>query len=875
MPIIPHLSRSASAETETSEVLIHLDQNDSGGPRSVGQLVQRKRYEHVRAQIVAHLDSLEAEKSTLHVEFPFGSGWTQFLDGTRGAGKSTFLNSVKFALASDTDINRRMAFIASIDPSRIEKSEIILLVILQQLRTRVEYCLKERRRPEDDLLRDEWRRAFRGVAGGLSLFAEGYHPLDDLDPDLFLDWGLERASDGMSLRTKLHRLFATACRILDVRALMLAFDDADTDSTHAINLLECIRKYLDAPLVMVLVTGDLELYSLLVRQHFALTVAGRHEAAPELYHRSLVGDRSAQYLRMVDHLEEQYLLKLFPIVRRTQLQPLWSVMVNANYLATYPTWKGGPRPIKDVVNQIMQRGLRVKKESDATIYAEFLLKQPLRSALQVMAHCAPYLSEVSSESSGLWSAELTTALSRALEGLALTSLYKFSVDTDELAARELPTLVQAVFDLSLQDGDIDTAPYLRPMSAERDIKACFAALAAQVPNFCAEQPGTALRYMLRGPGSVSLFSLARHHPGVKDLTSQDRIHQFQSYMGIGRREDGLDWARRATAVIALPYSVNPKARVVLPGVVGLNRKGRTQEHTARTAIQLAIKNNAIPNMPVFALGMVDVVSATEIRTNGSIFVLVGLIEKLLSAGSDLEAKNIFDNAYPSVTVSAPSWSSQGGSAEAEPTKLEWQENTYVKHQKLWESTIGWRKSALELAKEITPSAIFLGKVWTRLFFSLEKAADELKPRHKFSDVMEMFALCVINAFLVEEAEHHLLALSSPLNVGIDRNNPRTVASTFVKKLQSLQLSRHAFPLTAIVATCPLILGLLDEKQEYANALKELFPEQTELSEIGKLLRLKAVGDLMAKVSVAGEPKVKAQPADVNAAAEGDDVVADE
>lgn len=862
------------ADPALPDVLIHLDRNDSGGPRSVDELVQQKRYEHLREQVIKHLEDLKARNSISQAEYPTGSGWTQFLDGTRGAGKSTFLSLTKSALERDSEVKGRMAFIASIDPSRVEQNEIILLVILQQLRRRVELFLKERTRPEDDHLREEWRSAFRGVAGGLSLFANGYHPLDDLDPELFLDWGLERARDGISLRTKLHRLFAVACRILGVHALMFAFDDADTDSRHAMHLLECIRKYLDAPLVMVLVTGDMELYSLLVRRHFAKTVTGMREAALELHRRQAVGDRSIQTFRMVDHLEEQYLLKLFPIVRRTQLQPLWSIMDKANYLATSSEWKGGARPIREVVDEIVKRGLRIRKDSDVAIYAEFLLKQPLRSALQVMAHCAPHLGDGSPGMSATWSAGLTTALSRALEGLALTSLYKFSVDTDELAARELPALVQAVFELSLHDGDIDTAPYLRPMSAERDIRACFAALAAQVPNFCAERPGTALRYLLRGPGSVSLYSLARHHLRMEALPPQDRIYQFESYMGIGRREDGLDWARRATAVIALPYGINPKNRVVLPGVIGLNRKGRKQEHTARTAIRLAIQNDKIVSMPVFALGMVDVANATEMRTYGSIFVIVGLIEKLLSAHSEQDARNTFNNAYPSVTVSAPGWSPQGGLEEAEPTNQEGQEYAPSKHQNLWESTRKWRESALGLAKNVTPSAIFLGKVWTRLFFSLEKAADELRPQYKFGDVMEIFALCVINAFFVEEAEHHLSVAPSDSDAGIDRSNPRTSATAFIKKLQSGALNRQAFPLTSIVATCPLILGLLDENKAYAEALKELFPEDTAVSAIQALLRPEAAAELMAMVSVAGAPRKSSQPADT-AAPEDEDMGVEE
>lgn len=841
------------------EITIRLDEGESAKPLPADQLVQRQRYEHLRDQIIKHLSTLGAFQD----DYPAGSGWTQFLDGTRGAGKSTFLSSAKIALEAESDLKGQMAFIALIDPSRIERSEIILLVILQHLRKRVEDVLKERRRPEDDRLREEWRLTFRGVAGGLSLFAKGYHPLDDLDPDLFLDWGLERASDSTSLRTKLHRLFDTACRILGVNALMLAFDDADTDSSHAVPLLECIRKYLDAPIVMVLLTGDLELYSLLVRQHFAETVAGKREAALELQRRSTQGDRSAQYLRMIDHLEEQYLLKLFPIRRRMQLQPLWNVMLGANCRVTHPALGTESSPVADVIHAIVRRGLRVKTGPDVTVYVEFLLKQPLRSVFQVMANCMPHLgiSSPSAIEPAPWSAELTTALSRSLQALALTSLYKFSVDTDAIAAQELPALTQAVFELSLLDGDIDTALYLRPMSAESDMKASFAALAAEVPNFCAKRPGTALRYMLRGPGSVSLYSLARDQPGPA-ASAEDRIHQFKSYMGIGRREDSLDWARRATAVIAQPYSISPKARVILPGVVGLSRKGRKSEHTARTAIRLAVESDSIQQLPVFALSIVDVASGAGMRTYGSIFTLVGLIEKLLSADSKVvqDARTIFDRAYPSLTVSAPTWSqtSTADLEETEAPKSAKLGSEFSKQEKLWESIDSWRQSALQLADVTLPSAIFLGKVWTRLFFSIQSASEALRPRADFGEVMEIFALCVINAFLVEEAEHHLSGSPSTSlpEFRIDRNNPRTSASWFVDKLKSVQLRRNEFPMTSVMATCPLLLGLLDAKLGYADALRSLFPDSTETASIEEMLRPKELTELLRKVSVAGQSRTR-------------------
>ncbi|WP_270825272.1 hypothetical protein [Aeromonas sp. QDB68] len=842
--------------TMSYDVLIQLEQEDSSKSFSANELIQRRHYDSIRSEIIAHLRKLAVPNPCTQGDEPYGNGWTYFIDGSRGAGKSTFLSSAEAALKNDADLKTQMAFIAVIDPSRIEQSEIILLVILQQLSKQVNDALKGLRQTHNEPLREEWRRVFKGVAGGLSLFSKEYHPLDDLDPELFLEWGLERTSDSTSLRSKLHHLFETACRILGVKGLLFGFDDADTGTAHAIKLLECIRKYLDTPRVMVLVTGDMELYSLLVRQHFATTVAGKPDAALDLQRSSKQGDRSGQYLRMIDHMEEQYLLKLFPIPRRIQLKPLWNINLLDNCNAKYPSWGTNTPPVEDVVKAIVQQGLRVKGNADVSVYTEFLLKQPLRSVLQVLASCAPNLAISPPDKLiiGAWSAELTRELSRSLQALALTSLYKLSIDTDGIAAKELPALTQAIFDLSLEDGDMDTAPYLRPMSGEQDIKACFAALAAEVPNFCAEQPGTALRYLLRGPGSVSLYNLAQSHPC--------NTSQFKSYMGIGRREDSLDWARRATAVIALPYSSNYKPRVVLPGVIGLRRgiKGRSGELMARTVIKRAVDNVTIPNLPVFALSMLTVANATSPRTYGSIFTLIGLIEKLLSAymQGEEEARAAFDRAYPSLTISSPSWSRQGNPNEEEESDEEEQISPNVQDKKdaLWIAINTWLTSVRDISNKTTPSGVFLGKVWTRLFFSLQNAADELKTRAKFDSVMEIYALCVINSFLVEEAEHHLLSVSDETKVRprVDRTNPRTNANWFVNKLHSTQPQREDFPFTAIVATCPLLLGLLDSELDYASALKPLFPNNMDEQTIKVLLCPKALKELMQKVSVTGESR---------------------
>jgi hypothetical protein len=106
--------------------------------------------------------------------------------------------------------------------------------------------------------------------------------------------------------------------------LLFAFDDADTNSKHAIELLEMIRNYLDTPRALVLLTGDLELYALLVRQNFRTELTQGNPS--EWGGQNASNDRSVQQSRMLDHLEEQYLLKLFPVQERHILFPLWRLV---------------------------------------------------------------------------------------------------------------------------------------------------------------------------------------------------------------------------------------------------------------------------------------------------------------------------------------------------------------------------------------------------------------------------------------------------------------------------------------------------------------------------------------------------------------------
>ncbi|RUT39808.1 hypothetical protein WG29040_05680 [Pseudomonas sp. PAMC 29040] len=829
---------SASAENSTS-IVIDLDHSDSNTKLEVNQLVQHQSYSTLAKRIKTDLDSAKKLRQLQHAsrienEYPYGSGLVYFIDGTRGAGKSTFLQSAFDALGNEKT-EPSVSRLAYIDPSRIEHSEIILLSILKALKDRIKGAKNGSSLDQENLLK-HFREQFKKLAGGLSLFTQNHDQLQDLDPELFFEWGLERAGHSAELRKNLHALLDLACQVLGTDALLLAFDDADTHAHHARSVLECIRKYLDTPRLVVLVTGDIELYSLMVRDHFYESLGdAKHGQAKE---------RADQRHKMVDHLEDQYLLKLFPMHRRLQLRPLWNLLQydENRFRLAHSQWDKQLTP-NELVGTLIRRGLRIKNPRDLDLYREFLLKQPLRSVLQVLSRCAPYYDP---EGPDTWSQNLSEALSESLRALALGSLYKFGVDVDAIAAHELPALTKAVFDLAIRDGDFDTAVYLRPQPSDADLKNSFAALSADVTRLCAEKPAALIDYMLAAPGSVALFGRVLRRKGKELQTAEARQTlriQFEQYMGIGRKEDALNWARHAVAILSAPHGANPKNPLVYSGIIGLN-KGKPDhapiesESGYRSALSVIREFN---ELPAFALSLVDV-SGTSSRTYASIYNILGLIARLLSLqpkGGQYPVLSVLPKPFPPLSVSQPQWEAdtadeeeleQDASGDAgKLTTLE----TAIKH---------WLTVTVETRKQLNPSAVLIGKIWTRLYFSLEKVCEANRSKVSSmstgtgtASLMELFALCVINAVYIEEQDHHLSSgtNSTDSSSALDRTNPQTSAKAFIDKFKDISDSRKELPLTYLIATCPLLLGLLQatpKAKELVDSLLSCLPASLDAHE---------------------------------------------
>lgn len=814
-------------ERSHQEIIINLS-NSNGDHIQLGkkELIHYQAYEKVEKIVGEHLKEIEKYPSTST------SNLSIFIDGTRGAGKSTFLKNIVKELIT---INQyKLEKLIYIDPSKIELNEHIFLTLIAQLNQTV---IKSRRHMHIhhsdgmDAEYELWRKKLKKIAGGLRLLNSGKNPYDLIDDDVFLDWGLDRADDAMQLHSSFEDLITHACKILNKKALIILIDDADTHFKKGEQVLEMVRRYLNIPQIIVMMAGDLKLYSNVVRGLYL----GNMSENLYKYDQNRTRERS----NLLDHMEDQYLKKIFPIQNRISLNPLNKLIKEADYKVSFSSSENTEVNnitinIEDSIDKLIQFGFHVEGSSNIQTYRDFLLQQPLRSVLQLLQSSSEiYSKEINHEN--LF--KFTPQVAQSFRDTFLSSLYAAKVEVEKLNNGDENTLIESVFDTVTQDGRQDTGCYLRPQAIEDNLRNSFVALAASVAEFTQGKASSAINYMLQCSGSVSLFyyikdELKRYH---SDESLQ--LLQFKRYCGIGQHEDALNWAWHATAVLmSKKTSSSIKAGII---------KLRTTKDSRNFTAYEFIKRNREISLP-FNLGLIEVVGHNK-QLCFSIFNILGVIFRLLKIGEnfievskipseindDIDIIEIAPELWENVNnclrklevtlgISAPNWSdfSNDMSSELEDKEIDDNNKEYIEK---WVSAIcKWLIVSHKDLVNIQPSSIFLGKVWIRLYFSLIGVANSKENWHDLGMIISLYTHCLINAFLVEEEDHHFKVLNLKkekfLTKKTNRQNPKNSLKPLNEKLKELKNNNFdSFPLTKMIANCPIIQGLIiNNKEAYIN-----------------------------------------------------------
>lgn len=317
----------------------------------------------------------------------------------RGEGKTTFLTQILSAIVDqsyksyvESGTTPRSAVpelysLGIIDPTLIETKQNIIVVIIEKIRKAV---LHRRRNIVD--ANDEYRQ----VEGALRKLAQGLYLLDGIgeqlyagkdwvDPDFVLDEGLENAAAAHDFELRFRQFISSAVSYVGCDAFVLAIDDVDTWFERGWPVLEALRKYLATSQLRIILSGDLDLYTLLVRRQQWEQMNPSFLRAEEM--RSKIdGDAAiiSKISRMVDSLQDQYLVKIARPENRIELRNL-EFHADGVGLAFRGDNIEGLISERHFLTDVVSEVFGISTPKDVTLYRQQILRLPTRSALQLLS----------------------------------------------------------------------------------------------------------------------------------------------------------------------------------------------------------------------------------------------------------------------------------------------------------------------------------------------------------------------------------------------------------------------------------------------------------------------------------------------------------
>lgn len=461
-----------------------------------------------------------------------------FIDGSRGSGKSTLMRAVRQALVKGDEHNvlvapaDRLYLLADIDPTELGKGENFFLYLLGCIYKLLDECYKKNNRQDDEI--EQIRYALedlRKMSAGLQILMDSNGALKgSSNPDFFLEKCVEKCADSMLIRQRLNSLLDRVSHIVHRDVFLVCIDDADLNFSKCEDVLEYVRKYMQSPRLIFLFAGDMQLYSHIVR---GMLIRGFDD---KLFSHDTYN--AEQRIQMLDHLEDQYLLKLFPSENRMNLGSFSSMLRNAYRIKLNfkSTWNGKQEEMAlPFLNYYLSK---VADKASMPILREFIGKLPLRSALYLLRYWyrATLNHDVTPEN-----------ISAGVQQIALQSLIKHDVDYTALQGGELTTLIREIFRFYVQDIPIEKDLSLRPTGGDNSaLIVCFylstLAVGATSPMYAK------LAYFIT---MNPLWKNIRQKANDKALTSKsDRKNMVDEHLYFLDGKNYMMWAAKTSGYMA-------------------------------------------------------------------------------------------------------------------------------------------------------------------------------------------------------------------------------------------------------------------------------------------------------------------------------------
>lgn len=709
------------------------------------------------------------------------------LSGSRGSGKTSFLLSLREDFKDSEDV----LFIEIIDPTLIEEKGHIFLNIV----TRVKSLIDDQKLDYNDEKYLKWNETLKKLATGLPMLDGingGLDPSDWNDTTFVMMDGLKRVDGANNLEWYFHQYIYMSLQILDKKYLMIAFDDVDTDFSKGWPVLEVLRKYLTSPQIITFLSGDLDLYSFLVRKkqwkNFGKTLL-KNEYDKDDTNKIIY---SNEYPELVEKLESQYMMKLLKPEYRITLSTI-SSKLKSKKIKIFLENLGGLWEIEAFYSNYLTRIWGINGNNIQVSYMNFFTGLPLRSQLSLINSLKKIDNEDISRS------ERLTEITKGITDIFLSELRTANVDVWEMVNGYGLTNIY-MLNFLLDNRILDEASQFYPKLNTPSLDGAVTAMGIVLSERLTLNPYEVFDYITR----VSNIVAKANKWGVEKSTTTQSIKDL-----VEHSRSLYDYGLKKIASLQSAYIVSfeDKYEAKTEGLIPIKslqefNKGRRNEEDLRID---ELFNNSYPTEQILALlpsfGAQDNLGNNV--TFYSFYNIIGAIGDILYQ-NDNEVQNEFIRVgqfreFPIFKNSNERYFSDITNTQPEDNSYH-SETTSASVTPFTNEIIEWKKKWDDSPVNMPP--YILGRIMVRTVFSFT----QINYQATVGDMLHRQIIVFLNAILVEEV------MENKGNDKLRLVNPSNSDDYFIeniKKTKSKVDEKSTHPFFDFVFSCPIIQAYLN------------------------------------------------------------------
>lgn len=775
--------QSSADYNNSKEIIIKL--SESTYAHSFEDCARIHAFEYKRAldAIDNQINGIQKHSTTVEEEKQFAlvrKHNTIAIFGGRGSGKTSFLHTVFAECAKKYE--KDIEILKIVDPTLIETRGHVFLWIISLLNEKVEAHLSKgelNRLSPEYTYRKQWEDAIHTLARGL-------HSLENVgvgmknehwhDDYFVVESGLQQVGGALNLEANFRKLIDTALGILKKKAFLIAFDDIDVDMEKGWPVMETIRKYLTTDKIIVLLTGNLKLYSLNVRRHQWEQLGKMKE-----------WEDNTDFKTVINEIEGQYLMKLLKAENRVFLHSIMDNIRSQKYKYVLEDESNPSQLNKISIEKVYREALAkigIVSRTQSNIFCNYLLSLSARSQIH-------FLRSVYNEKS------YASPRKAQMVDPFMARMYAANIDID--FAINNPQMINIVvlryilkqkFDLYL----------LLPTVEDENVNCCVTGLSFLCANKMSHNPYLIFDYFIR-IGYVRNVLLSYQNIQLKE--------NFCSYSGMFQ-----DISLKNIVGLSMAYadSLGLAMHTHIP-LYTLTKNSRTTKYYRIDDLlsdDLSEAQTAISFIPLCSLRKMN---NNEHRHYYSLFNILAAIGQILRVAQTIEdgnygeilreLKDLQIHRYYAIPSEEYERSNINESIDREDSKFD----IYSKDNSLNElAEVCYKWSSM--CQDITLPPYLLGKIITRYMNAAVKITSK-----SLGEQINNMLIIFLNACLIEEVKEFYAQCTNINNTNeiIEKINFANTITSFEENLKfiSEKKAQQAIKFTQWLMNCPLITPFID------------------------------------------------------------------